>query len=390
MSGQAEQLANGVAVFRVTDEPARKSNIYCEFPWCSSDSRWFIYTRAAPEHAPNSQEYVACAFGSWEQRVIGHGTGGCTMACGRLYFRRQGAKGRPELVRVDLTADTVDVLDIPAAVVGGGVRISADERYLAYSYAVSYRPQRFAIGLADLRTGTCEVLHEDPYICNPHLQFERGAGRQLLVQHNRGCSFSSEGKCEVLCGKEGCTLFLLSVPGGEVTRLRVGPPYTASCSGHETWLGDTQEIILTLNLQEDYDYGKGPIMGVRPGSDARSICPPAEMNHIGTPPSGKVFCADTYRPDAIIIGSPVTNRMATVCPAKTSYRRTPEDTHPHAYISPDLKWVVFNSDRDGAKQIYAASIPPAMIVELTRTSDGAKDRPNPWGTPASLDHSRGG
>lgn len=28
--------------------------------------------------------------------------------------------------------------------------------------------------------------------------------------------------------------------------------------------------------------------------------------------------------------------------------------HAHAYLTPDLKWVIFNSDRDGFPHIYAA------------------------------------
>lgn len=195
-----------------------------------------------------------------------------------------------------------------------------------------------------------------------------------MVQHNRGCVFTPEGKMEVLCGKEGCTLFLLNVPDGKVTRLKVGPPYTASLSGHETWLGDTGEIICTLNYTEDYDYGKGRIIGVRAGESPREICAPYEMNHIGIEPSGRIFAGDAHRPDEIIIGSPQTNRAAVVCQSLASYNRARRrtgvgltfDSHPHAYISPDRKWVVFNSDRTGIQQIYAAAIPGQMIAELER------------------------
>jgi hypothetical protein len=364
VTGNVEQLPNGVVVHQATDEAAPKCNIYCEFPWCPADSHGFVYTRYRPELTPNPWEYVFCDLGTWAKRVLGAGSA-CSMADNRFYYRRENGAERREVVRVDLLNGRQDVLDVPPrALARGGLCISRDERYLAYSYAQSYRPQRFAIELADLHTGVCTVLHEDPWTCNTHLQFDRGLGRQLLVQHNRGCVFSPEGKCEVLCGKEGCTLFLLSVPDGRLTPLQVGPPYTASCSGHETWLGPTGEVLLTLNLQEDYDYGKGPICTVRVGEPARPICAPREMNHIGAPDSGSVFCADTYSPDEIILGSPSTGKAVAVCPARTSYRRGTPDTHPHAYLTPDLKWVVFNSDRTGTLQIYAAEIPPELIAGL--------------------------
>jgi hypothetical protein len=173
----------------------------------------------------------------------------------------------------------------------------------------------------------------------------------------------------LLVGKEGATLFLLGIPDGKVTRLQVGPPHTYSISGHEAWIGFTKEILLTLNIPEDYDRGKGPIVGVRAGAPAWEICAPWQMNHIGLEPSGRLFCADACEPDEIIIGSPATNRAAVVCPARASYRRARErrawaDSHPHAYISPDLKWVVFNSDRTGTQQIYCAALPPALVASL--------------------------
>ena len=362
MTNSIERLPNGVVVYQATDEAAPKCNIYCEFPWCPPDSHGFVYTRHRPECAPNAWEYVFCEFEHGDRHAIGCGTG-CSMAGGRFYYRRQTAAGGREIVRVDLMTGKQEVLDVPpSALARGGLCISRDERYLAYSYAQSCRPQRFAIELADLRTGECTVLHEDPYTCNTHLQFERAQGRQLLVQHNRGCVFSPEGKCQVLCGKEGCTLFLLDVPDGRLTPLQVGPPHTASCSGHETWLGMAGDVLLTLNLQEDYDYGKGPICTVRAGAAARPVCVPREMNHIGAPDSGTVFCADTYSPDEIILGAPATGKAVTVCPARTSYRRGSPDTHPHAYLTPDLKWAIFNSDRTGVLQVYAAAIPPEMIA----------------------------
>ena len=376
MIGKIAVLDHGISLYQTTDEEVDKSNIYCEYPWCPPDSHCFVYVRQAPEQAPNIQEFVACEFGSWEKRSIGYSSGGQTMSDGRFYFKRFNAQGRQEFVRYNLqTADT-EVIDLPEKVPrSSSFAISKDERYLAFSKSLSLAPQLFGVGIAELHTGTCEIIHEDPWICNTHLQFEPAQGRQLLVQHNRGCRFTPDGKMELLCGKEGCTLFLLEIPGGQVTRLQVGPPYTASLSGHETWLGNTGELIATLNYVEDYDYGKGQIVGVRPGEPHREICVPWELNHIGIDPSGRIFAGDAYLPDEIIIGSPRTNRAAVVCPSQATYnrarRRTGKgplvyDSHPHAYISPDRKWVIFNSDRTGIQQVYAAGIPPETIADLER------------------------
>ena len=312
------------------------------------------------------------------KRIIGRGRGGHTMANGgKFYFKRFNSRGAQEFVECDLEKETERVLELPEGVpAGGSFDISKGGRYVAFSKALSYDPQMFAVGIADLERGTTEIIHEDPFICNTHLQFEPAQSKQVMVQHNRGCVFAPDGTRKVLCGKEGCTLFLLSIPGGDVTRLQVGPPYTASLSGHETWIGQTGELIATLNYVEDYDYGKGRIIGVKPGQAHREICTPWEMNHIGIEPSGAVFAGDAFMPDEIIIGSPLTNRALVVCKAESTYNRAHRrqgqgtfvfDSHPHAYISPDRKWVVFNSDKTGVQHIYAARIPNEMIRALEKT-----------------------
>lgn len=370
MLGPVEGFDNGVVVHCATDETVDKHNIYCEFPWCPPSSRCFVYARKLPEGALNGHEFVACDFGTWEKRVIGQG-GAATMANGGLfYYQRATANGGQEFVRVDLDTGAEQVIELPAGVpTHARLDISPGERYVAYNQALSFAPQRFAIGLADLQRGTAELIHEDEYICNTHHQFEPKEGKLLMIQHNRGCRYTPDGKLELLVGPEGCTLFALEVPSGKVIRLDVGPPYTASLSGHETWLGTTGEMLASLNLQEDYDFGKGPIIGVRPGQPARTICAPWQVNHIGIEPSGRIFCGDAYEPDVIILGAPATDKSAVVCPARTSYLRARRrgayyDSHPHAYVTPDRRWVVFNSDRTGVQQIYCAEIPTEMITEL--------------------------
>lgn len=374
MIGIVEEFDNGVVVYQATDEECDKSNIYCEFPWCPPDSHCFVYARHLPD-GPNGNEFVACDFHTWEKRVVGRG-GAATMANGgKFYYQRVNAKGRSEFVRVDLETGEERIIDLPDGLPPyARLDISPGERYVAYNQTLSYDPQEFGIGLVDLKTGEFGLIHTDPYICNTHHQFEPGKGELLMVQHNRGCRFTKDGTRELLVGPEGATIFALEIPSGKVYRLEVGPPYTYSISGHETWIGTTGEMLISLNVQEDYDFGKGPIVGIRPGQPARTICPGWEVNHIDIEPSGRIFCGDAYEPDVIMIGSPVTNKSAVVCPARTSYQRARNrprqpsytDSHPHAYITPDSKWVIFNSDRNGIQQVYAAAIPEEMIAELER------------------------
>ena len=44
----------------------------------------------------------------------------------------------------------------------------------------------------------------------------------------------------------------------------------------------------------------------------------------------------------------------------------PQYTHPHPYFTPDCRWVIFNSDRTGIPQIYAARVPGGLLESLER------------------------
>jgi len=88
------------------------------------------------------------------------------------------------------------------------------------------------------------------------------------------------------------------------------------------------------------------------------------FNHLGVSNCGRYFIADDWRaPCKLVAGSIRTGRTAVVCASKASMRG-PQNTHPHAYFSPDLKWVIYNSDRSGFPHIYAARLPEGLIESL--------------------------
>jgi len=53
-----------------------------------------------------------------------------------------------------------------------------------------------------------------------------------------------------------------------------------------------------------------------------------------------------------------------VCDSKTVPGRA-QSTHPHGYLTPDLKWVIFNSNRSGEPHVHAASVPEGLIEKLS-------------------------
>jgi hypothetical protein len=185
-----------------------------------------------------------------------------------------------------------------------------------------------------------------------------------MIQHNRGGKMSREGKIERSVGPEGATLYLLSVPDGKRTELKVGQPFTTACTGHEAWVGRTGEIILTVSGGKEFVPEKGNLLGIRPGGVHRVVARGYACGHVGASRCGRLFSVDDYRGTYnVVIGSVKTGRSAVVCASKTSPTRN-QSTHVHPYLTPDLKWVIFNSNRSGWPHVHAARIPDKIIRGL--------------------------
>jgi len=187
-----------------------------------------------------------------------------------------------------------------------------------------------------------------------------------MIQHNRGSKFSPEGVRERAIGPEGAILYLLSVPDAKRAELQVGHPYTTFITGHESWIATSGEILFSVVARDYYAPEKGNLLRVRPGEPARVAARGFQANHVNVSRCGRFFCCDDWRGTCrIVIGSLQTGRTAAVCESKASMQRD-ANTHPHAYLTPDLKWIVFNSDRSGFPHIHAASVPPGLMESLSR------------------------
>ena len=339
MAIEVEALDNGVVVYQVTDDSREKCNIYCEQPYCSADSRMFVYEQKRPESTPNDTEYVMCEFGSWKTEILGRGLRAPGMSHAGIFYYRHVIPGKcQELTRVDLATGSSEVLfEFPEDFRHRGMdTVSPDERYYAYGVTLSLEPQMFGIELLDLKKGDREVINTDPDICNPHTQFEPTWGRQLLVQHNRGCTVLPDGTLESIFGEEGTTDYLLDVPDGKVTRLQVGLPYTPTITGHEAWIAGKNEILLTVRApnarglhtpeewyycgdEGDYMPEKGNLLGVKAGSPPRIVSKGYQFNHLGTSPCSRYFFADHWQGSGkLLIGSIGTGKNTVLCDARTT------------------------------------------------------------------------
>ena len=368
---RVEQQATGSEIWQVTTEEFRQSNIYCEVPYCSGDSRYFVYARRNPKQAGiNKTELMVVELGTWEQHRLDVAMGIVGAAIspdGVFYYLKRTDHKTLDLMRADLSRgipERVYELEGRRALFSLGT-VSADARYYACGERLGDDYQMFGVLLVDLEKGTETIIDRDPFILNPHPQFEPGQGRVLMIQHNRGGKYTPEGKRIRLVGPEGATLYLLSVPEGKRTKLQVGKPHTTPVTGHEAWIGKTKEVLLTVSAREDYAPPKGNLLAVRAGSAARVVAKGYRFNHVGVSRCGRFFCCDDWQePYKLVLGSIRTGKTAVVCESKTSPGRA-QNTHPHAYLTPDLKWVIFNSNRSGFPHIHAASVPEGTIERLS-------------------------
>lgn len=368
------ELKNGVVIYQVTQEKRLVSNIYCERPFCSVDSKRFLYARQNNDAGPNDRqhwEYVLCKFGTWEEEIVGNGFLHSSISYGNdFYFQRPKSNNHLEFVRLDM--DTGSIEQVWSCPSGTGYArhptVSVNQTLLAYHYALSYSPQRFGVVVVNLQTGHQDVVYEHPHLCNAHLQFHPADNRTLLVQLNRGCEYTADGERLKLVGSEGATLLLLDALSGKTEYLPIGTPYTPAITGHQTWLGSSENIVATVAPKGEYVAapGKGSVVLAARGTPCRQLGTGIILTHIGSTPCGRYFFGDCVFGDYIAIGSPVTGKTVTIHndPEQAGDSPYGQQSHPHAYLTQDFKWIVFNSDRTGRPQVYVARIPPELLKTL--------------------------
>ena len=364
-----EKQPTGAEIWQVTTEEFDQSDIYGEVPYCSRDSRYFVYARRNPALKTNRTEFMLVELGSWKQQRLDTAISisGCAISHdGKFYYLKQADDGSTELMRADLDDGKVTAAYQlpPGLAIRSLGTVTTDGRYYAGGTMTEPGWKMFDITLVDLQKGEHRILDRDPFILNPHPQFEPGEGRMLMIQHNRGGRYSPDGQLERLVGPEGATLYVLSVPEGRRTELAVGTPHTTPCTGHEAWIGTTGEMLLSVSASGEFRPEKGNLLAVRAGQPARVVARGYRFNHVGASRCGRIFSADDWQqPYKIVIGSTQAERAAVICESKTSPTRS-QNTHPHPYVTPDLKWAIFNSNRTGQDHVYAARIPDELMTNL--------------------------
>jgi len=353
---------SGARIIQLTSAAFIHTHIYPESPVFTPDSRHFVYRRFQSLDGPESLWLCELAThrlsrltedGSFQGPVVGPDGSWCG------YVEVRGPQ-EFAVQRIALPGGQKETV----AVVLGLRRpydlgtISPDGRW--YVTGVWLPDGEFGLLRVDMQQGTHQIIHQDPEILNPHMQFEPGKGQDILVQHNRGGSLDAEGNIARLVGEQGATIYLVDREGQSLRRLAIGQPFTAPTQGHQCWIGSTGRILSTL--VGDLDGGNLVTIGVddkRPTTVARG----ASFCHPNVSRDGRWFVSDVSPEGEIMVGSLKTGQYRLLCRSGSSFGR-PQYTHPHPFFSPDGRYALFNSDRTGLAQIYAAEIPEGLLEEL--------------------------
>lgn len=345
------------SIWQLTSAPIISDNIYGEQIYASTDGTRIAFLRS-PSPYDKPMELWVCDLTTKQIAKVSE-----TIWCfasspflDSLYFIRPVGNEQC-LTRLNLKTleqDDLFTFTDPTLPAYLSATVSPDERYFVSHLRL--RDNLYGLFRIDLHRGTLEIFHEHEDIFNPHLQFEPSEGQDILVQWNRGGVVDEDGNIVRLVGDEGATLYVIDSEGKNFRQLPVGKPYTEPITGHECWVGKTKRVLLTASAGEVY-------LAAPEDEKAHLVVKGAGFNHISASADGRFFVVDDFRNGLLYLGCIATKRVMPICNSHASCGH-PQYTHAHPYITPDNRHVIFNSDRTGICQVYAAVIPNGFLENL--------------------------
>jgi hypothetical protein len=365
---------SGAVIEQLTSEPVTSTNIYPEQRYASGDGSRIAISRA-PFGRP--AEVWVCDMNNLRLCRVGEGIAlGGNPWRNAIYYVTV-CQDKTLLMKLDLLALTTQLMAEFSGTAPRSGAVSPDERWFVGGPFLEDEPQRlWRLDRVDLSSGQTQPLCTVQDMFNPHLQFNPADTRQAIVQINRGGTYNLTRNKVQLSGKLGATLSLLDVQTGQVTALPIGRPHTPAISGHECWVGHSGQLIFTAG---HYDVSTSAFVTLRPTPPEHAHLPPAAIyalkpgdeqarvvagdllyNHLAASDDGRFFIADDHASGDIHIGSLATGRHLRVC-STHARQGACQHSHVHAYLTPDNRYVVFNSTQTGSAQVMAARLPEGFL-----------------------------
>lgn len=346
---------------QLTNSPLVSWGIYCEQIYASTDGRRIAFIRRQADR-PSEQEIWIADLDSYRIARVGPTClylVASTPLMDQVYYVRPEGRDGQVLVRLDLrTLEADDVLAFGDCPPPGTPAVSSDERWFASNHLL--HDNVYGLYRVDLRASRWEYFHEERDICNTHLQFEPARGRDLLVQHNRGYAAEAAGRPQRLSGPEGTALYVIDIDGGNRRDLPLGPPHTGAVDGHQCWIGSSGRVLAAVG--NPLEVGGQCVL--TPGdAAATTILPGFCFIHVCASADGRLIVGDHGGHRYVYLGSLQTGKVVHFCECPCS-RSGGHETWEEPYITPDNRHIIFNSDRTGHAELYAATIPPHVMAYL--------------------------
>lgn len=353
----------GARILQLTSAADISHDIYGEQLYCSANGKRIAFLRCATtDHRDGPMELFIADLETRGVKKMGDAAFFLCAGNGKqdsIFYVRPDADQQLQIVRVKYETLEQTVMftfgDCPPPEFRGLLAVSPDESGCAILRRLGGR--RYGVERIDFAKGSWELIHEKDDIFNGHLQYNHD-GSMLMVQHNRGGELTEDFNVVRSVGPEGATLYAISADGKTEHPLPVGTPHTTAVTGHECWVGETNKILMTCQ--------GGKVYLAEPGDEkAQLIAAGPGFMHISASPDGKFYVVDSKGTGRLFLGCIATKRVLPLCDTGTS-NGSPQYTHTHPYITPGNARAIFNSDRTGIAQVYAARIPEQLLAELEK------------------------
>ena len=213
----------------------------------------------------------------------------------------------------------------------------------------------------DLATGKIETIVAMPDVYNPHMNYSAN-GRWLSIQFNHAHRLVNDrfvrntdppGLKNLLRAWDRQKHELVDFPFGKAEKEDI--------QGHQCWAGN--EMLIAAVFRKDKGKGPGSLWAAKPGDPAARLVSDAfDFRHPSATLDGKTIACDEWVGKDIYMVDAATNHHELLCHSRSfdwdkERNATSVSTqvwHPHPTISPDGRYVLFNSNRTGTPHACVA------------------------------------
>lgn len=332
---------SGLRITRLTHSPCISHNLYFEMCSFTADDGFVVFSgqRSACRDAPWDLFRATTDGSELVQLTEYDDLGGIVVspATGHVLYQAQGELHRMNIVSMaeETVAETPGRL--PTRV---GSLASVDAAGATYFGNCRIDEDRAPIFRADLGTGRLEVIYESKEQC--HLHAEPSGASLCFGDWVEGVGIP----------------YRIDADGSNLR------PFRYNQFAHWTWFGDPAVCQGTL-----LPPGNAIVLYDERTDEVTPLAEGRYYWHSGPSRDGQWIVSDTNWPQEGLFLLHVPSKTVTyVCDPKSSCSH-PQWTHPHPSLSPNMKYVLFNSDVTGIGQIYLAELTEEFLEKAAAGYD---------------------